>query len=607
MTLLRPRVGLASNGGFRSSRATIFEYLMRSPVTSEPARLLPRVGRYEILLNLQDEGFVSLMAARVRGPNAGPRLVELAKVEHTLAREIEVKSAYLAESRAAGRVRHANFVQPTDTLVHESDLYGATEFTLGVRLDELWRAALVEQYEIPLSVSLRILFDVLSGLSALHASGANAAGSRPIVHGDVAPANIVVSYRGDTRVVHSGLSLAARRVGAIGRRNLRLAYKAPEQLRSGVNAVPIGTAADVFAVGVLLWETLQGARLFDAPTDVEVLEKILHGSVPPIDVRGDKHIPVVLMSLAAAALEKNPDLRIPHAAQLGEAIERAPGLKLATVEEVALVVDQLAGALIERRREQLEALIAQANDARPSEGSMRVGAQLAPLRSVKTPVGLIFPPSTIPPARAVNPSSERFAVPSTFTPPSSRPSSHSLVPAAAPYSSHPPSSPRAPSTPRPPSPRPIARVDGDVPFRPRSDPPPASSPVGWFYYIALGACVGTLVFMFVNGPGRRHAQPPSPMPSATAEPASPPAEDLTAEPVAPPIVAPVAATPPAAAEPVDTSPPSLPVASSMSKTILTRPPVARSPVVAAPRPAQAPAPRPSKPAKLPESDIPSGI
>jgi hypothetical protein len=602
---------------------------MRSPVTSEPARLLPRVGRYEILLDLQDEGFVSLMAARVRGPNAGPRLVELAKVEHTLGCEVEVKAAFLAESRAAGRVRHANFVQPTDTLVHESDLYGATEFTLGVRLDELWRAALVEQYEIPLPVSLRILFDVLSGLSALHASGANAAGSRPIVHGDVAPTNIVVSYRGDSRIVHSGLSLAARRVGAIGQRNWRLPYKAPEQLRSGVNAVPIGPAADVFAVGVLLWETLQGARLFEAPTDVEVLEKILHSPVPPIDVR-DRHIPIVLMSLAAAALEKNPDLRIPHAAQLGEAIERAPGIKLATVEEVALVVDQLAGALIERRREQLEVLIAQANEARPSEGSMRVSAsaQLSTLRSVKTPVGLVFPPPSIAPARPGSSPSERFPVPSSFSSPSNRPSSHGRLPAAAPVSSRPPISPRplsspgrplsspgrplsspgrppsSPGSPRSPSPRPIPRVDVEVPsIRLGSDPPPASSPVGWFYYIALGACVGTLVFMFVNGPGRRQAQP-SPPPSAISLPAPPPAENDVKAPTepSPTVPEPEAPAAPAAAAASSRTPP---VATSATPAPQTRP---SSAVVALPKPAPAPVvPKPIKPAKPPESDIPSGI
>src|SRR5260370_41800966 len=99
MKLLRP-VKAAINGGFRCSRATVFDYLMRSPVTSEPARLLPRVGRYEILLDLQNEGFVSLMAGRGRGPNAGPRLGELAKLEDPLAREIGGKSRVLPEPRA---------------------------------------------------------------------------------------------------------------------------------------------------------------------------------------------------------------------------------------------------------------------------------------------------------------------------------------------------------------------------------------------------------------------------------------------------------------------------------------------------------------------------
>jgi serine/threonine-protein kinase len=575
---------------------------MRSPVTSEPARLLPRVGRYEILLDLQNEGFVSLMAARVRGPNAGPRLVELAKVEHTLGCEAEVKAAFLAEARAAGRVRHANFVHPTDTLVHESDLYSATEFTLGIRLDELWRAALVEQYEIPLPVSLRILLDVLAGLSALHASGANAAGSRPIVHGDVAPTNIVISYRGDTRVVHSGLSLAARRVGAIDRRNLRLPYKAPEQLRSGVNAVPVGPAADVFAVGVLLWEILQGSRLFEAPSDVEVVEKILHGRAAPIDVRGDRHIPIILMSLTGAALERNPDLRIPHAAQLGEAIERASGVEVASVEDVALVVDQLAGALIERRREQLETLIAQANEARPSEGAIRVSpaAQLSSLRSVKTPVGLIFPPTPLPP-RTGGPAPERFGVSTPLPPPSSRPSSQGKLAAAAPISSRAPSS-RAPITPKPLSPHPIPRVDGEAPAsRPRSDPPPTSSPVGWIYYIALGACVGTLVFMFVNGPGHKSA-PTAPSASATA--ATPPSvpEVLTAE---PPVAAPEPVASPAPTPVIEPAPIPTAAASSPSSAVKA----GHAPSAVEPR--SAPAPKPAvppkpKPSKAP-SDIPSGI
>src|SRR5689334_18608965 len=178
---------------------------MREPVKSEPSSALPRVGRYEILLDLQDEGFVSLMVAKVRGPNAGPRIVELSRVERSLARSVEVKEAFLAEARAASRVRHPNFIPPIEAFSHEGDLYAATEFALGARLDELWRAAAAQRYEIPLPISLRIVLDVLGGLSALHASGANLAASRPIVHGDVAPTNVFVTQAGDTRVVHSGL------------------------------------------------------------------------------------------------------------------------------------------------------------------------------------------------------------------------------------------------------------------------------------------------------------------------------------------------------------------------------------------------------------------
>src|SRR5882672_9337030 len=126
---------------------------MREPV-SDSSNALPRVSRYEILLDLQDEGFVSLMVAKVRGPNAGPRVVELSRVERSLARAIEVKEAFLAEARAAGRVRHPNFVHPVDTLSHEGDLYGATEFALGVRLDELHIRAAPDNSNLRLPTSL---------------------------------------------------------------------------------------------------------------------------------------------------------------------------------------------------------------------------------------------------------------------------------------------------------------------------------------------------------------------------------------------------------------------------------------------------------------------
>jgi hypothetical protein len=468
---------------------------MREPFKSDSSSALTRVSRYDILLDLRDEGFVSLMVAKVRGPNAGPRIVELSRVERTLARAIEVKEAFLAEARAAGRVRHPNFVHPVDTLSHEGDLFGATEFALGTRLDELRQAAAAERYELPLAVSLRILLDVLLGLSALHATGANTAGSRTMVHGDVAPTNVFITSRGEAKIVHSGLSSVTSRAGVIAARNHRLAYKAPEQLRAGVNAVPISPAADVFAVGVLLWEALQGARLFAHATDVEVAEHILYGQIPALEPGGSRYMPIALLPLVANALERNPDIRTPNAAMLAEAIERAPGVHLATAAEVAQVVDELMGPAIERRLARVEELVERSNEGAKSEGSLR---PVIGHRSMKTPVGYVYPPpssspssapgsgprtpSSVPPGRAVgSPGYDVSTRPSYRTPADSR------IVAPRVSRTFPPSS-RTPSSSRSLGPR----STGSAKLR------GSWSSGGWPYYLAIGAIGGVLVFSILR-------------------------------------------------------------------------------------------------------------
>jgi serine/threonine-protein kinase len=606
---------------------------MREPVKSEPSSALPRVGRYEILLDLQDEGFVSLMVAKVRGPNAGPRIVELSRVERSLARAVEVKEAFLAEARAAGRVRHENFVPPIDTLAHEGDLYSATEFSLGARLDELWRAAAAERYEIPLPISLRIILDVLSGLSALHASGANTAASRPIVHGDIAPTNIFIADTGETRVVHSGLSLVTSRAGAIGRRNHRLAYKAPEQLLTGVNAVPIDPTADVFAVGVLLWEMLQGTRLFDDPSDVEVVEHILYGQIPHLEPGGTRYMPIALLPLVANALERNPDVRTPNATTLADDIERAPGVRIASPEEVAAVVEQLMGPQIERRRSLVEELMARTKDGPTTEGSIRpvVGPQR---RSMRTPVGFVYPPpsSSPPPSSPRPPSMPSYelspdALPPSYRapdsrtyPPSPRTPLHNRLPARTPSTSGrlPPIS-RTPSvTGRYPARTPSTSGRAPISSRPgvsRDERGKRASGGSWAYYLTIGAIAGIVIFSIVRvlANSSTSSGPPGPPESAAAPPVTPvsppgqlPAAKAPGIEEAPrPIPEPTAAPAPheGPAQPKDIA-----AASASASPSAGAPAV---PEVAAPEGPGGVAPnaRPARPATkaAPKSEIPAGI
>ncbi len=326
-----------------------------------------RVGRYEVLLPLADDGFVTTSIARVRGPSAGPPMVELVRVASTLSREAEVRAAFLAEARAAGRIRHANFATPSETFLHEGDLFGATEFVLGVRLEDLLHASRRAGTPLPVGICGRIVLDVLAGLSAVHATTLPGTLSRPLVHGDVAPSNIAITYRGEARLVHSGLSVAASRIGAIGRRNPRLAYKAPEQLLAGLHAVPIGPGADLFATAVISWEMLANQPLFDAESDLETVEKVLHAPVLTTEamLRG-RGVAEPIGQLLSLALDRRPDRPTTSAADFGDALEQAMGSTLATGEDVALFVDQLMGPAVDALREGLQARVSEA-DAWASE------------------------------------------------------------------------------------------------------------------------------------------------------------------------------------------------------------------------------------------------
>jgi serine/threonine-protein kinase len=347
-------------------------------------------------------------------------LVELAKVEHALGVEAEVRAAFLSEARAAARVHHVHFVQPVDTLSLDGDLFVATELTLGVRLDELWQAARVQHFEIPLAVNLRILLDVLAGVSALNAAAAGGASTRPLVHGDICPANIAISYRGDARLVHSGLASATSRVGLSGRRNGRLGYKAPEQLRVGVNAVPIGPGADVFAVGVMLWEALKGESPFDAPSDVDVVERICFGALPTLEPSESRFTHLALAPLVRAALERNPESRIPDARELGDAIERTHGVRAAAMEEVALAVDRVLGPTVEQRREQINEALDRIEQQRTASEKTILGADshVRGARSTRAPTGYMVPRASMhggPAASAASNSATPTSTPASHT------------------------------------------------------------------------------------------------------------------------------------------------------------------------------------------------
>ncbi|MFW5740797.1 MAG: serine/threonine protein kinase, partial [Myxococcota bacterium] len=207
--------------------------------------------------------------------------------------------------------------------------------------------------KIPTRVAVKIVLDTLAGLETAHGLRDEFDSPLNIVHRDVSPQNVMVGVDGTSRITDFGVARAATRLTTTraGQLKGKLGYMAPEQAQGD----EVDLRADVFAVGVILWETLTGRRLFkgkpDAP-DAQTLNRLLHEPVPKLRER-DPEIPEVFEQVCDRALARNPDERFRSCGEFADALEavmqQAGGI--ASTREVAAFVDAVAGPEIEAQRE----------------------------------------------------------------------------------------------------------------------------------------------------------------------------------------------------------------------------------------------------------------
>ncbi len=310
-----------------------------------------RSGRYDVALPTGSDTLVERRVAHARGEVAGARVVELTRLRHEAGREADVRAAFLSQARAASRVRHAAFVHPEEALIDAGDLVVATAWVDGLRLDRLRALALARGAELPPRIALRVARDVVAAVAALHD-----AAPRSCPHGDVAPTNVLVDYAGRSRLVHSGVALAACRPGA-GVAHERLAYKAPEQVVGAMFDAPLDPAVDVFACGVLVWEALAGRSLFGADSESAVAHAVCTAEVPGLPVERSS---AAVCEAVAAALARLRAERPARVTRLLAALDALDEEHVASQADVAAFVDEVAGEALEAQRaavhESLEAL-----------------------------------------------------------------------------------------------------------------------------------------------------------------------------------------------------------------------------------------------------------
>lgn len=267
---------------------------------------------------------------------------------------------WVRDARRVAALEHPNVARVRDVLIRSDDVLVATEFIDGARWSELVARP------VPLELILRVFLDVLAGLSALHNLRDAKRQPLKLVHGELTPECVIVGDDGVTRVVGSCRAKSAAtppgRAGA--------GYLAPEVLLSDDSA---DARADLFGVGVMLWEALCGAPLFGAKTQPSaIVTRVLGGHVPLATVPAQHPWAAPLVGLVQRALSADPQKRFASASDMSAELRRIAGPRLAAPSRLAAHVRAAFGDKIRARREHLERA-----EVRPPEVS-RIEPQPAP-------------------------------------------------------------------------------------------------------------------------------------------------------------------------------------------------------------------------------------
>ncbi len=267
-------------------------------------------GKYRIVAELGQGGTARVWLAVARGPHGFSKLVVLKTMKPELASEAELTQMFSNEARLAARLNHPNIVQTNEVFDHEGLPIIVMEYLDGQPLSQiLARDRAAPGFSLP--HKLRTLSEVLGGLEAAHVLTDFDGRPLGVVHRDVSPHNVIVTYDGNVKVIDFGIA----KLGALGETTEsgvikgKLHYIAPEQIAGS----PIDRRADVYSAGIMLWEMVTRSRLWRGVNEAVVMNRILSGNLPRLAERAPDVDPY-LQELVDRATARDPSDRYRSAA-----------------------------------------------------------------------------------------------------------------------------------------------------------------------------------------------------------------------------------------------------------------------------------------------------
>ncbi|MBX3272216.1 MAG: serine/threonine protein kinase [Sandaracinaceae bacterium] len=308
----------------------------------------PRIGRYHVVGRLATGGMAEILLGKVLGPSGFERPVVIKRILPSLARKREFVEMFLDEARVVARLRHPNVVHVQELAEEAGELFLVMEYLEGESAVSLMRRSIRDEAPLGPMLGAYIVMQACAGLHAAHELTGDDGQPLHVVHRDVTPSNVFVTYDGGVKLIDFGVAKFKERSTETeaGQMKGKFAYMSPEQCLGR----EVDRRADVFALGVVLFELTTGRRLFARPTSLLSMRAITEDRIPRPSEGAKGDYPASLDRIVEKSLTRDPAGRYPTAAAMRADLAEA----LRAMDAPALLEEQLAAVMAARFPERLE-------------------------------------------------------------------------------------------------------------------------------------------------------------------------------------------------------------------------------------------------------------
>ena len=287
---------------------------------SEPGILPSPIpfGKYYLLERVNVGGMAEVYKAKAFGEEGFERILAVKKILASIAEDEAFINMFIDEAKITGRLNHPNICQVFDLGIADGSHFIAMEYIGGKDLKTIFERSrrLGERVSIP-----KICFEIMKineGLSHAHEKKDVKGNPLEIVHRDISPQNVLISYEGEVKIIDFGIAKASGKTSQtqVGILKGKFSYMSPEQVRG----LHVDNRSDIFSLGILMYELLTLERLFLGESDFDTLEKIRKVEMSPPSLY-NPHIPQELEKICLKALAKSPEERFQSCAEFAEALE----------------------------------------------------------------------------------------------------------------------------------------------------------------------------------------------------------------------------------------------------------------------------------------------